>query len=81
MRPLKNYIFKKPSVKFINNVSAEFLSEPGEIKKLAEQVCKRVRWRESILKVSQSNIETIIEVGSGKVLTGLNKRMKIRQEI
>ena len=29
------------------------------------------------MKVSQSNIETIIEVGSGKVLTGLNKRMKI----
>ena len=75
---LEKLYIQEPKVKFINNVSAEFLSEPGEIKiKLAEQVCKRVRWRESILKVSQSNIETIIEVGSGKVLTGLNKRMKI----
>jgi [acyl-carrier-protein] S-malonyltransferase len=71
---------KKPIIKFINNVSAEFVDEPDEIKKkLTEQVYKRVRWRESILKVSKSNIDTIIEIGSGKVLTGLNRRMKINQ--
>ena len=54
------------------------VDEPDEIKKkLIEQVYKRVRWRESIMKVSKSKIEKIIEIGSGKVLTGLNKRMKI----
>ncbi len=72
---------KKPIIKFINNVSAEFINQPAEIKKkLIEQVYKRVRWRESIIRVSESKIEKIIEIGSGKVLTGLNRRMKINQD-
>ena len=79
---LENVKIKKPSIRFLNNVSADFISNPEEIKsKLIEQVYKRVRWRESILKVSKSNIKTIVEVGSGKVLTGLNKRMKISQKL
>ena len=78
---LQNVSIKKPKIKFINNVSAEFINEPDEIKKkLIEQVYKRVRWRESIIKVSKSKIDKIIEIGSGKVLTGLNRRMKINQE-
>ena len=40
----------------------------------------RVRWRESIIRVSESKIDKIIEIGSGKVLTGLNKRMRIDQD-
>ena len=88
MKPAADVMFKsfhnvsieKPKIKFINNVSAEFVDEPDEIKKkLIEQVYNRVRWRESILKVSKSNIDTILEIGSGKVLTGLNRRMKINQ--
>ena len=72
---------KKPIIKFVNNVSADFIDEPDEIKKkLIEQVYKRVRWRESIMKVSKSKIDKIIEIGSGKVLTGLNRRMKINQD-
>ncbi len=71
---------KKPIIKFVNNVSADFVDEPDEIKKkLIEQVYKRVRWRESIMKVSKSKIDKIIEIGSGKVLTGLNRRMGINQ--
>ena len=78
---LKDVSIKKPIIKFINNVSAEFIDEPAEIKKkLIEQVYKRVRWRESIIKVSKSKIDKIIEIGSGKVLTGLNRRMKINQD-
>ena len=77
----KNVSIKRPVIKFINNVSAEFIDEPDEIKKkLIEQVYKRVRWRESIIRVSKSEIDKIIEIGSGKVLTGLNKRMKINKE-
>ena len=72
----------KPKIKFINNVTADFVDEPKKIiKNLIEQVYKRVRWRESIIKVSKSNIDTIVEIGSGKVLTGLNKRMKINQDL
>ena len=78
---LKDVSIKKPIIKFINNVSAEFIDEPAEIKKkLIEQVYKRVRWRESIIRVSKSKIDKIIEIGSGKVLTGLNRRMKINQD-
>ena len=77
----KNVRIERPIIKFINNVSAEFIDEPDEIKKkLIEQVYKRVRWRESIIRVSKSEIDKIIEIGSGKVLTGLNKRMKINKE-
>ena len=47
---------------------------------MVEQVYKRVRWRESIIRVSKSKIDKIIEIGSGKVLTGLNRRMKINQD-
>ena len=80
LKALQDVNIKKPIIKFINNVSAEFIDEPSEIKKkLIEQVYNRVRWRESILKVSKSNIDTILEIGSGKVLTGLNRRMKINQ--
>ena len=72
---------KKPIIKFVNNVSADFVDDPDEIKKkLIEQVYKRVRWRESIMKVSKSKIDKIVEIGSGKVLTGVNRRMKINQK-
>ena len=79
-KALEDVNIKKPTIKFINNVSAEFIDEPDEIKKLIEQVYNRVRWRESIIKVSKSKIDKIIEIGSGKVLTGLNRRMKIKQD-
>ncbi len=82
LKALQDVNIKKPIIKFINNVSAEFIDEPSEIKKkLIEQVYKRVRWRESIIKVSKSKIDKIIEIGSGKVLTGLNRRMKINQHL
>ncbi len=82
LKALQDVNIKKPIIKFINNVSAEFIDKPSEIKKkLIEQVYKRVRWRESIIKVSKSKIDKIIEIGSGKVLTGLNRRMKIDQDL
>ena len=75
---LKDVQLKEPQTKFINNVNADFVSNPTEIKKLlVDQVESRVRWRESILKASKLNLDLIIEIGPGKVLTGLNKRMNI----
>ncbi|MAZ46667.1 MAG: [acyl-carrier-protein] S-malonyltransferase [Rickettsiales bacterium] len=80
-KSLEGISIKRPIIRFVNNVSAEFIDEPSEIKeKLIEQVYKRVRWRESIIKVSKSEIDKIIEIGSGKVLTGLNRRMQINQD-
>ena len=75
---LSEVVIEKPKIKFINNVNANFVYNPEEIKKLlVEQVQSRVRWRESISEASSLNLDFIIEIGPGRVLTGLNKRMKI----
>ena len=60
---------------FISNVTANYEKESEKIKELlVEQIFSRVRWRETILLAEKSNAK-IIEVGSGKVLTGINKRI------
>ena len=71
----------KTTTRFINNYSAKFEQDPVNIKNLlVKQVISRVRWRETINLISDSGIDKIIEIGSGKVLTGLNKRMKLNLE-
>ena len=63
---------------FINNVTATFESDIQVIKKLlVEQVVKKVRWRETVHLIYKYGIKNIIEIGSGKVLSGLNKRMNL----
>ena len=60
---------------FISNVTAEFEKNSEKIKELLiEQVSSRVRWRESIIK-STNKINSIVEIGPGKILTGMNKRI------
>ena len=73
---LEDVSIKKPIIKFINNVSAEFIDEPAEIKKkLVEQVYKRVRWRESVINMISKGVDHFVEIGPGKVLSGLIKRI------
>tara|TARA_B100000965_G_C19012066_1_gene507155 strand:- start:201 stop:533 length:333 start_codon:yes stop_codon:yes gene_type:complete len=79
---LKNSIestnFMKLPTKFVSNVSANFEDDPQKIKELLiKQVFCRVRWRESILKVKDFGTKKIIEIGAGRVLTGINKRMRL----
>jgi [acyl-carrier-protein] S-malonyltransferase len=65
-----------PSVPVIANVTAATAIDPDEIRNLlVEQVTAMVRWRESVLLMQQAGVDTLIEVGSGKVLTGLAKRI------
>lgn len=65
-----------PVVPVIANVTAAPTSDPDEIRRLlVEQVTSRVRWRECVLKMKDSNVDAIVEVGAGKVLTGLTKRI------
>ncbi len=67
--------FEKPLFKIINNVTAEPIEEPGEIKKLLfQQIFSTVQWRKSLIKMSDEGIKNYIEVGPGKVLTGMVKR-------
>jgi len=68
-------IFKKPLFKIVNNVNAMPEDDPEKIKKyLIEQISSTVRWRESIIKMSAEGVENFIEIGPGKVLTGMVKR-------
>ena len=68
--------FKNPIVNIISNVTADPLSNSEEIKKLLiEQIEKPVRWRESINNMISFGINSFIEMGPGKVLSGLVKRI------
>jgi len=65
-----------PVIPVITNVTAEPTSDPQDIRRyLVAQVTGRVRWRESILKMNELGVETVVEAGTGKVLTGMVRRI------
>ena len=67
--------FIKPNIEIINNVTAEIENNPEKIKKLLEeQIFSTVRWRESLILMSQKGVKNFIEIGPGKVLSGMVKR-------
>jgi [acyl-carrier-protein] S-malonyltransferase len=68
--------FLDSNKKLISNVTADEISNKEELKKLLiEQIENRVRWRESVLKMINSGVDHFIEIGPGKVLSGLVKRV------
>ncbi len=65
-----------PRVPVIANVTADETSDPAQIRKLlVQQVTSRVRWRECVLAMKAKGVDTQVEVGTGKVLTGMLKRI------
>ncbi len=67
--------FKDPMVKIINNVTASAENRSEIIKKLlVDQIFSTVKWRESLINMSNNGIKNYIEIGPGKVLTGMVKR-------
>ncbi len=67
---------KMPAVPLVANVTASHLSDPEEIRcKLVEQVTGMVRWRESVAYMAGQGVEKVVELGAGKVLSGLTKRI------
>jgi [acyl-carrier-protein] S-malonyltransferase len=67
---------KRPCVPLVVNVLAAPISDPREIvQALVQQVTGTVRWRESVSFMAQSGVTAFYEVGAGKVLTGLIKRI------
>lgn len=66
----------KPVVPVVANVTAGPVSDPDTIRKLlVEQVTGTVRWRESVAYMAAHGVTHFLEIGSGKVLTGLVKRI------
>jgi [acyl-carrier-protein] S-malonyltransferase len=66
-----------PVVPVVANVLAAPISDPDEIKKrLVEQVTGTVRWRECVTYMTANGVTDVYEIGSGKVLAGLAKRIE-----
>lgn len=66
----------RPLVPVVANVTAAPAENPEDVRRLlVEQVTAMVRWRESVLAMRDAGVDTLIELGSGKVLSGLAKRI------
>lgn len=73
---LAQVTIRPPAVAVVANVTAADVSEPDTIRRLlVEQVTARVRWRESVLALRGLGVETTVEAGGNKVLTGMVKRI------
>ena len=73
---LGDQTIRPPAVPVIANVSGERMDDPASIRKLlVAQVTGRVRWRESMERLRQAEVGTLIEVGPGAVLAGLARRI------
>ena len=67
--------FNKPKINIVSNVTAKTENNSENIKKLLiEQIFSTVRWRESIIHMNKENVSDFIEIGPGKVLSGMVKR-------
>jgi [acyl-carrier-protein] S-malonyltransferase len=73
---LGSVTIKSPVVPLVCNVLATALTDPDEIRRrLVEQVTSTVRWRESVAYMADHGVTRFFEVGAGKVLSGLVKRI------
>jgi [acyl-carrier-protein] S-malonyltransferase len=69
--------FKAPKIPVVHNVTAQTEADPQKIKTLMiEQIYSAVRWVECVNTMAAAGITTTVECGPGKVLSGLNKRIK-----
>ena len=67
---------KAPTVELVANVTAQAVTDTEEIRRLlVEQVTGMVRWRESVLYMRDNGVDTLVEAGAGKVLSGLARRI------
>ncbi|MBO0346168.1 ACP S-malonyltransferase [Roseibium limicola] len=67
---------KDPRVPLVANVLARPITAAAEVRqRLVEQVTGTVRWRESVIWLSEQDVDTLVEVGTGKVLSGMVKRI------
>lgn len=68
--------FNKPIVPVVTNVTAQAEDNPERLKELlVEQITGMVRWRESVLYMRDQGVDQMVELGAGKVLSGLARRI------
>ncbi|MDD4519848.1 MAG: ACP S-malonyltransferase [Alphaproteobacteria bacterium] len=72
---------KEPTIKLIENTTADVMEKVEEIRKvLVLQITGRVRFTESVQKMKELGVEKVVEIGAGKVLTGLVRRIETSLE-
>lgn len=73
---LGNVNIQPPAVPLVSNVTAQPVTAPEQIRsQLVRQVTGMVRWRESVLFMHSQGVEELVEIGTGKVLSGLARRI------
>ena len=73
---LANTEIAEPEIPLVSNVTATATRDPARIRmNLVEQVTGSVRWRESVMWMADQGVRQFVEVGAGKVLTGLTRRI------
>lgn len=74
---IRNVEIRDARTAFVNNVGARFISDAAEIREsLILQLSRSVLWEDSVRTIAASGVDTFIEVGPGKVLSGLIKRIE-----
>ena len=72
---INSVVFKKPLFNIVSNVTSKSENNPENIKDLLiKQIYSTVKWRESIINIHNEKVDDFIEIGPGKVLTGMVKR-------
>jgi len=67
---------KTPIVPVVSNVTAQAITQPDDIRRLlVDQITSMVRWRESVLWMKEQGVSEMVEIGAGKVLSGLVRRI------
>ena len=73
---LKTVEVHRPKIPYVANVTAELVQDPSQVKPLLErQVYSSVRWQQSVETMIKAGIDTFIEIGPGKTLTGFMKKI------
>ncbi len=73
---LADFEIKQPTAPVLQNATNQFVTDPAIIREnLIKQIDHPVRWTEAVTQLAENGVESITEVGPGKVLTGLNKRI------
>ena len=73
---LELVMFESPKIPLLHNVDVRQHDDPAAIKKiLVQQLCRPVRWTETIRSFAAAGVAHVVECGPGKVLSGLNKRI------
>ena len=79
---LEKLNFKKGYNTLVSNITANEIFNADELKELlVKQIENRVRWRESVINMIEKGVEQFIEIGPGKVLSGLVKRINNKIEV